>query len=96
MSLEAAAGWVISAFDLVVEVTRLRDGRVRVLRIAELEPDGSGGMSVCDIFKFVVSRVAAGGAVEGTFLSSGQVPRVAGQLEALGIRVDPSIFVRSR
>lgn len=95
MSLEAAVGWVLSAFDLVIEVTRLRDGRVRVLRIGELSTAAGGGIDVTDIFRFAVSRVAAGGAVEGTFVPAGQTPRVAGQLEALGMRVDPSLFVRS-
>jgi len=96
MSLEAAVGWVLSAFDVVIEVTRLRDGRVRVLRIGELELDESGAIAVSDIFRFVVSRVAAGGAVEGSFVPSGKTPRIVGRLEALGMRVDTSLFVRSR
>ncbi len=95
MGMEAATGWVLSAFDVVIEVTRLRDGRVRVLRIGEILPDGHGGIAVSDIFRFVVSRVAAGGAVEGTFSPSGVVPRVVNQLEAIGMRVDPSLFVRT-
>jgi pilus assembly protein CpaF len=95
MSLEAASGWVLSAFDVVIEVTRLRDGRVRVLRIGELNSDGAGGIRVDEIFRFSVSRVAAGGAVEGSFVPSGHTPRVAGQLQALGMRVDSSLFVRS-
>ncbi len=95
MGLEAATGWVLSAFDVVIEVTRLRDGRVRVLRIGEISSDGNGGIAVTDIFRFVVSRVAAGGAVEGTFSPSGTVPRVVAQLEAMGMRMDPSLFIRS-
>lgn len=96
MTLEAASGWVLSAFDVVIEVTRLRDGRIRVLRIGELSPDGVGGIRIDDIFRFAVSRVAAGGAVEGSFVPSGHTPRVAGQLQALGMRVDSSLFVRAR
>lgn len=95
MGLEAATGWVLSAFDVVIEVTRLRDGRVRVLRIGELIADGNNGIGVSDIFRFVVSRVAAGGAVEGTFSPSGSVPRVVSQLEAMGMRIDPSLFMRN-
>ena len=95
MSLEAAVGWVLSAFDVVIEVTRLRDGRVRVLRVGELSSATGGGIQVSDIFRFVVSRVAAGGAVEGTFVPSGHTPRIVGQLEALGMRIDASLFVRT-
>ena len=86
----------ISAFDVVIEVTRLRDGRIRALRIGEFRPDVSAGLVVSDIFRFAVSRVAAGGAVEGSFIPSGHTPRVAGQLQALGMRVDSSLFVRGR
>lgn len=95
MGMEAATGWVLSAFDVVIEVTRLRDGRVRVLRVGEIIPDGHGGIEVSDIFRFVVSRVAAGGAVEGAFSPSGTVPRVVHQLEAIGMRIDPSLFART-
>jgi len=94
MSLEAATGWVLSAFDVVLEVARLRDGRIRALRIAELSRDATGAIQINDIFRFVISRVAAGGAVEGSFSASGTEPRVASQLKALGMKLDSSIFIR--
>ncbi len=94
VSLEAATGWVLSSFDLGLEVSRLKDGRIRVLRIAELSPGGAGGIECQDIFRFAVSRVAAGGAVEGSFSASGHVPRLAAQLQAAGIRVESSLFTR--
>ncbi len=94
ISLEAATGWVLSGFDLGLEVARLRDGRIRVLRIAELAMGPAGGIDCHDIFRFSVSRVAAGGAVEGTFSPSGHVPKVATQLQAAGIRVETTLFSR--
>jgi pilus assembly protein CpaF len=94
VSLEAATGWVLSGFDIGLEVARLRDGRIRVLRIAELAPGPHGRIECHDIFRFAVSRVAAGGAVEGTFSPSGHIPRVATQLQAAGIRVENTMFSR--
>ncbi|HSC89504.1 MAG TPA: FHA domain-containing protein, partial [Polyangiaceae bacterium] len=36
IALEVATAWVQSSFELVIEVARLRDGRIRVLRVAEM------------------------------------------------------------
>lgn len=94
VTIEAAAGWILASFDLAVEVARLRDGRVRVLRIAELGRDAHGLIAATDIFRFAVTRVAAGGAVEGNFAPSGEPPRIAAQLQAMGIRVENSLFSR--
>ena len=94
LSLESASGWVEGAFDLLVEVARLRDGRVRVRRIAELERGPQGSLELRDVFRFSVHRLAAGGAVEGTFSPTGHTPRVAVQLQAAGIAVEASMFSR--
>ncbi|MCH2110247.1 MAG: FHA domain-containing protein [Polyangiaceae bacterium] len=92
IGLESATGWVLSAFDVAVEVARLQDGRIRVLRVAELSRNEIGTITAHDIFRFSVSRVAAGGAVEGSFLALGHVPRVATRMQALGQKVEPELF----
>lgn len=94
VGIEAASGWVLSGFDLGVEVARLRDGRIRVLRVGELAA-GVGGMLEChDIFRFTVSRVTTGGSVEGNFSPTGHQPRLASQLLAAGIRMEGTLFSR--
>src|SRR5262249_9031062 len=40
LSPEVAREWLASVFDLAIEIARLRDGRHRVLRVAELAIDG--------------------------------------------------------
>jgi len=93
LSLDAAREWVRSCFDLLIEVARLKDGRIRVLRVAEFSGVGPDGLELADIFRFVVERVATGGAIEGSFVSS-ERPRVAEQLEAAGVELDSSLFDR--
>ena len=93
VSLEAARDVVASAFDIAIEVARLRDGRQRVLRICELTA-GTTEVKTHDIFAFVVERTAAGGAIEGTFAASGVVPRVVEELSARGVTVETSLFTR--
>ena len=90
---EIAREWLTSAFDLVIEIARLRDGRHRVLRVAELEMDGNR-VTVRDIFTFAVERTAAGGAVEGSFHPTGVVPGIVEDLAARGIQIDAAIFKR--
>jgi pilus assembly protein CpaF len=90
---DTAREWLASAFDLCIEIARLRDGRHRVLRVAELVTEGSG-VAIRDVFSFVVERTAAGGAVEGTFHATGLVPRIVEDLAQRGITVDTSVFKR--
>ena len=91
ISLEVAREWLASAFDLVVEVAKLRDGRMRVLRVGEMVVE-NGQLLVRDVFTFVVERLAAGGAVEGSFAATGHVPRVAEDLALRGSALDPALF----
>jgi pilus assembly protein CpaF len=94
-SVDTAREWVAAAFDLVVEVARLRDGRQRVMRVAELGfKDGHRELVAHDIFTFTVERTAAGGSLEGSFHATGHVPRVVEELAARGTNLDMAIFKR--
>jgi pilus assembly protein CpaF len=90
----AARELVANAFEVVVEVARLRDDRHRVLRIAEIVPSSGEEIQTQDIFTFVIDRTAAGGAIEGTFTPSGVVPQVVEALRLRGSAVESSIFSR--
>jgi pilus assembly protein CpaF len=93
LSPEVTREWLASVFDLAIEVARLRDGRHRVLRVAELSVEGSR-IALRDVFTFAVERTAAGGTLEGTFSATGVVPAVLDDIAARGIPVDTSIFRR--
>lgn len=90
----AARELIASSFDLAIEVAQLRDGRYRVLRIAELLGTSPDGFQLGEIFSFVSDRTAAGGAIEGTFVPSGNIPRIAETLRTRGIQVEASLFSR--
>ena len=94
ITADTAREWLSSAFDLAVEIARLRDGRHRVMRVAELQLDG-GRVVPRDVFTFVVERTAAGGAVEGSFVPAGVVPAVADDLIARGVAIDLAMFKRA-
>ena len=94
LGIRAARELLAGAYDVVVEVARLRDDRVRVLRIVELTGSAADEIELQDIFTFVPDRTAAGGAVEGTFSPSGNVPQVVESMRARGENLDSSLFSR--
>lgn len=85
---------VAASFDVAVEVGRLRDTRLRVMRVSELAGTSADEIRTLDIFNFNVERTAAGGAIEGTFNASGHVPRCAEEIIARGFALDSSLFTR--
>lgn len=92
--LGVARELIAGSFDVAIEILRLRDGRHRVVRVAEVLGAGPAGFELSDIYTFVADRTAAGGAVEGTFVSSGSVPRVADTLKSRGIQLEAALFSR--
>jgi pilus assembly protein CpaF len=94
LGIRATRELLAGAYDVVVEVARLRDDRVRVLRIVELSGVAADEIELQDIFTFLPDRTAAGGAVEGTFVPSGTVPQVVESMRARGENLDSSLFSR--
>jgi pilus assembly protein CpaF len=90
----AARELVASSFDVAIEVAQLRDGRYRVVRVAEILGSSAQTFELGDLFTFVADRTAAGGAIEGTFVPSGTVPHVAETLRSRGIQVEAALFSR--
>jgi pilus assembly protein CpaF len=91
LALEMAREWVASSFDVALDVTRLSDGRLRVLRIAELSGIDSRGVGARDLFASTVE----GNNGEGAFVASGVVPNMVNEFAARGVHVDPNLFKRS-
>ena len=91
LGLEAMRDVVGEAFDIAIEVSTLSDGRLRVMRIAELGGSDAKGIVARDIF--VYSADPQGG--EGAHSASGVVPRLANDLATRGMKLDPAIFKRA-
>lgn len=94
IGVAAAKEWITGTFDVLIDVARLRDGRQRVVRVAEPIGVIEGEIALRDIFTFVIERTATGGSVEGTFQATGVAPRVVGDMTARGIHVDSGVFSR--
>jgi pilus assembly protein CpaF len=90
LALEGMRDVVGESFDVAVEIGSLPDGRLRVLRIAELGGSDAKGIVARDVFVF---NSEGGG--DGTFSATGVVPRIANDLAARGMKLDAGIFKRA-
>lgn len=79
------------AFDIAIEIGALPDGRLRVMRIAELGGSDAKGIVARDIFVFNADPASG----DGTFSATGVVPRIANDLAARGMKLDPAMFKRA-
>ncbi len=90
-SVDAAREAIAGAFDVVVEVAK-PDGRLRVLRVAEVMGTDDRGIATRDLF--VYRPDAAGAAGEAAYVVTGTSPRFSADVVARGGRLDPMMFRR--
>ncbi|MFO0658287.1 MAG: ATPase, T2SS/T4P/T4SS family [Polyangiaceae bacterium] len=95
LDLAVAREWIASSFDIVLEVARMRDGRHRAIRLAEIMGTEGSSFALRDIVTFSVDRASTSGAVEGSFRTLGVVPRFVEDLQSRGVPVDYGVFERA-
>jgi len=89
-SIEAARDAVGESFDVAVETVRGADGRLRVLRVAELAGADSKGVVVRDLF-----QATSEGVGESAFIATGTTPRLAHDFAVRGVKLDAGTFKRA-
>ncbi|MFJ5860719.1 CpaF family protein [Pseudarthrobacter sp. NPDC092439] len=93
LPLRAIREQVASAVDLIIQVTRLRDGSRRVTHVTEVQGMEGDIVTLQDVFLFDYS---AGMDPQGRFLgkpvSTGIRPRFLDRFAELGISVSPAVF----
>jgi pilus assembly protein CpaF len=93
LPLRAIREQVSSAVDLIVQVTRLRDGSRRVTHVTEVQGMEGDIVTLQDVFLFDYS---AGMDTQGRFLGkpipTGIRPRFLDRFAELGIGVSPAVF----
>jgi pilus assembly protein CpaF len=83
---------ISSAVDLIVQITRLKDGQRKVTAVTEV-----GGMEgelviLTDIFKFEQTGIAEDGKVMGMLKATGIRPLFTPRLEAAGFKLGADVF----
>jgi pilus assembly protein CpaF len=82
-----------SAIDLIVQLSRLRDGTRRVTHITEVQGMEGDVITLQDVFLFDFSAgVDENGRFRGQLQATGVRPKFATKLADLGIRLGPEVF----
>jgi pilus assembly protein CpaF len=87
---------VASAIQLVVQVSRLRDGSRRVTYVTEIAGMEGQVVTMQDLFVFDQQGVDESGKVLGAMRSTGLRPKFADRIEAAGIALPPELFMSDR
>ncbi len=83
---------VASAVNLVVQLTRLSDGKRRVTAIAEITGMEQDVITMQDIYLFDRTGLTPDGRVTGQFRATGIRPRCAQALQTAGFPMPPALF----
>jgi pilus assembly protein CpaF len=83
---------VASAINVVIQVSRLTDGRRKVVNISEIVGMEGETVTMQDIFVFERQDTTEDGKVIGHFRSTGIRPKFADRLKEYGIRLPAAMF----
>ncbi len=96
---EVVRSYIGSGIGIVVQISRLKGGLRRVMRVAELNPfqeNGRPSYQLNDVFTFKRDGIDADGNVRGAFETSFDAPRAISRFNELGIDYDASTFTKLR
>ena len=92
MTVASIRGQIAAAIRVIVQLSRLSDGKRRVMSIAEITGLEGDIIQMQEIFKFVRTGTAPDGAVQGHFQATGVRPRFLADLVAQGIKIPGAYF----
>jgi pilus assembly protein CpaF len=92
----AAREQIASAIDVVIQVSRLADGRRRVVSLQEVTGMEGDVVMMQEIFRFERHGIDADGDVVGSIVATGIRPSFTEKLELSGIKVDGTLFERQQ
>ncbi len=90
---EVVRDQIAHGLDVVVQLTRMRDGVRRVTHVSEVAgTDPQGAVVVRDLFRYDERGRDAQGRLVGRFAPCGVVPRFFPGIEAMNLDIDRSVF----
>ena len=87
---------IASAISVVIQATRLTDGRRKIVSIQELTGMEGEVINMQEIFAFKRSGVDKSGSVRGHFCATGVRPKFVERLQAFGIKLPDELYDPSR
>lgn len=96
LPLKVVRTQISSAIDLIVQQTRLKDGKRKVTAITEVAGMEGDVVVLTDIFKFNQTGVTQDGQVLGELQPTGIRPNFSSRLEAAGFKLGAEVFMTSK
>ncbi len=94
--MSAVRGQIASGLNFVLQLSRLSDGKRRVMSISEVTGMEGDIITMQDIFVFRKNGIGDNGEVRGEFIPTGIRPKAAEALQAAGIDLDPATFLKEQ
>jgi pilus assembly protein CpaF len=92
MTVASIRGQISAAIRVIVQLSRLSDGKRRVMSIAELTGLEGDIIQMQEIYKYVRTATLEDGTVQGHFQATGIRPRFLIDLQAKGIKIPSNYF----
>lgn len=92
MTVQSIRSQIASAIHLIVQLTRLSDGKRKVTSVAEVTGMEGDIIQMQEIFRFARTGMDAEGNIEGHFEATGIRPRFLEELIAMGIEFPGHYF----
>src|SRR5262252_5134122 len=92
MTIASVRGQIAAAVRMIVQLSRLSDGKRKVMSIAEITGMEGDIIQMQEIFKYVRTATLEDGTVQGHFIATGVRPRFLGDLVAKGIKIPGNYF----
>ncbi len=87
-----ARQYIASAIQVIVHVTRLGDGRRKVMRISELASCPNGVYQLEDVFEYRLAGQDENGQLQGAFYATGYEPRILDRIASHGFHLNEELF----
>jgi pilus assembly protein CpaF len=88
----SARGQISTAIHVIIQVTRLSDGRRKLTSLSEITGIEGDVISMQEIFRYRQTGVDSEGQVQGRFEATGIRPRLIEQMTAHGLTLSPDLF----
>ncbi|ESY10161.1 CpaF family protein [Mesorhizobium sp. C386A] len=96
MTVQSIRSQIASALDLIVQLTRLSDGKRKVTSVAEVTGMEGDVIQMQEIFRFVRTGMEADGKILGHYEATGIRPRFLEDLRNMGIEFPGKYFEPGR
>lgn len=92
MTVQSIRSQISSAIDLIVQLTRMSDGKRKVTSVAEVTGMEGDVIQMQEIFRFVRTGMEPDGTIQGHYEATGLRPRFLEDLRAIGIEFPGKYF----